>query len=222
MSHSHRALVTGGTGGIGASIVAHLTDLGIEVEAPGRDRLDLLDRESVSRFLAGDAAFDILINNAGINELCSISEFDFEKWDRMLEINLAVTARLMQGCLPCMRERQWGLIVNIASIYGRVVRESRGIYSATKAGLIHLTSTVAVEEAENNILVNSLSPGFVDTALTRQNNSKEKIAELEAKIPLGRMAQPCEIAEFVGYLSSEKNTYLTGQDIAVDGGYTIQ
>ncbi|MEM7600088.1 MAG: SDR family oxidoreductase [Verrucomicrobiota bacterium] len=217
-----RALVTGGSGGIGTSIVRILTEKEIEVVAPPRSELNLADRSSVSQYLKEGKEFDILINNAGINHLCAVADLCLDNWDRTLEVNLTSTAILMKGCIEGMRDRGWGRVINIASIYGRVVRERRGIYSATKAALIHLSKTVAVEEAPYGILVNTVSPGFVDTPLTSQNNSPKVIAALESRIPLGRLAKPDEISRLIAFLCSEENTYLTGQDLAIDGGFTIQ
>jgi 3-oxoacyl-[acyl-carrier protein] reductase len=103
-----------------------------------------------------------------------------------------------------------------------ISRIGRGGYSATKAGLSSLTRTAALEFAEYNILVNAVAPGFVETDLTRKNNSREKIEALRQQIPLQRLATPKEIAEFAYYLGSEHNTYITGQTIFVDGGFMSQ
>ncbi len=185
-----RALVTGGSGGIGSSISEYFESHGVEVERPTRSELDLSKRRSVDQYVSSGLDFDILVNNAGINHLCAISDLDLENWDKTIEVNLTSSAILMKACLGAMRKKKWGRIVNVASIYGRVVREHRGIYSATKAALIHLSATLAIEEAKHGILVNTVSPGFVNTPLTSQNNSPEKIKALVEQVPMGRLAEP--------------------------------
>ena len=111
-------------------------------------------------------------------------------------------------------------IVNIASIWAIVSKSGRCVYSATKNGIHGVTNTLAVELAEYNILVNTVCPGFTLTEMTKKNNTEAEVAAISSDIPMKRMAEPREIAEVVYFLGSDKNTYLTGQKIAVDGGYT--
>ena len=129
---------------------------------------------------------------------------------------------LLQGVAPGMKARGWGRVVNISSIFGVVTKERRGAYSAVKAGLNGLTRTAAVELAPFGVLVNSVCPGYVATDLTRQNNSPADLEKIAATIPAGRLAEPEEIARFVAWLCGEANTYLTGQTILVDGGFTCR
>ena len=119
-----------------------------------------------------------------------------------------------------MKKQKYGRIVNIGSIWGLVGKPGRTIYAVTKHGIHGVTSNLAVELAPYNILVNTVCPGFTMTALTKKNNSKEQIDQLAVSIPLGRLAEPEEQAKVVCFLAGENNTYITGQQIAVDGGYT--
>jgi 3-oxoacyl-[acyl-carrier protein] reductase len=121
-----------------------------------------------------------------------------------------------------MQSRGWGRILNISTIFSLVTKERRAAYSMTKAALNALTRSSAVEFGPSGVLVNALAPGYVDTALTRQNNSPEAIAAITATIPLRRLADAEELARAAAFLVSEENTYLTGQTIVVDGGFTCQ
>jgi 3-oxoacyl-[acyl-carrier protein] reductase len=114
-----------------------------------------------------------------------------------------------------------GKIVNIASIWSVVTKKNRTLYSTMKAAIHGLTRSMAVEWASSNILINTISPGFINTDLTRNSLSKKEIASIENSIPLNRLANPEEVAELVYFLGSDLNTYLTGQNIIIDGGYTI-
>ncbi len=216
-----RALVTGSSRGIGAEIAAVLKANKVEVLTPGRSELDLADDRSVDRYLAGlKDGIDILINNAGINPLAAAAELSDQAIDETLRINLVSPLRLVRGLLPGMIKKRYGRIVNISSIWSAVSKPKRTIYSVSKAGINAMTRSLAVELAPHNILVNAVAPGFVDTELTRQNNPPQELEKIRSGIPLGRLAGPKEIAELVWFLCSEKNSYVTGQTIIVDGGYT--
>jgi len=217
------ALVTGAARGIGAAIAEALRAQDVSVLQAGRADLDLSDAASINAWLGRHGgAVDILVNNAGINVLNDIEAVTPEDWSAMVQVDLTAPLQLIQGIAPGMRARGWGRIVNVSSIFGVVTRERRGAYSAVKAGLNGLTRTAAVELAPSGVLVNSVCPGYVATDLTRQNNSPADIEKIEATIPLGRLAAPDEIARLVAWLCSEANTYLTGQTILVDGGFTCR
>lgn len=217
------ALVTGAARGIGAAIADALRLQGVSVLDAGRADLDLSDPASITAWLGQyGGGVDILVNNAGINVINDIEAITPADWAEMVQVDLTAPLQLIQGVTPGMKERGWGRIANISSIFGVVTREKRGAYSAVKAGLNGLTRTAAVECAPFGVLVNSVCPGYVATDLTRQNNSPADIEKIEATIPAGRLAAPAEIARFVAWLCGEENTYLTGQTILVDGGFTCR
>lgn len=218
------ALVTGASRGIGAAIATALSESGVDVVAPGRDVLDLEDPASIARYASspGASEVDILVNCAGVNILADLDAITEPGWARMLQINLTAPRALIQTVAPGMRARRWGRVVNISSIYALVTRERRATYSSTKAGLVGLTRAAAIELAPFGILVNAVCPGFVETALTRQNNSADELAQIAQSIPVGRLAQPEEIASVVAFLCSEENRYITGQAIVADGGFTCR
>jgi 3-oxoacyl-[acyl-carrier protein] reductase len=118
-----------------------------------------------------------------------------------------------------MIEQGYGRVLNISSIWGVVAKAGRVTYSMSKTGIIGMTRTLAVELAPHGVLVNALAPGYVSTELTRQNNTPAEIDAISRTIPLGRLADPSEIAEVAAFLVSERNTYITGQLILADGGY---
>lgn len=219
-----KVLITGGARGIGAAIAARLKAKGYKIFMPTRKELDLASLTSVQTYLTAhrDLKVDILINNAGINVLASIESIDLTAWQTMLQTNLSSALLLTQTFAPGMQLRGWGRILNLSTIFSLVTKEHRAAYSMTKAALNALTRSAAVEFGPHGVLVNALAPGYVDTALTRQNNSPEAIAAITATIPLRRFAQPEELAQAAAFLVSEENTYLTGQIIVVDGGFTCQ
>lgn len=165
---------------------------------------------------------DILINNAGINILRPLCEVDSGVWQSMLQTNLSSALRLIQAFAPGMQERGWGRILNVSSILSIVSKDLRSTYSVTKAALNALTRSAAVEFGPAGVLVNSLAPGYVDTELTRQNNSSNAMLAIAANIPLRRLAKAEELAKYADFIVSEENTYLTGQTIVVDGGFICQ
>jgi len=214
------ALITGASRGIGAAIAARLQGEGIRVLPPLSNELDLSSSVSIDRYLSTlTQPIDILINNAGINRLGSIDEISSTDFEDVIQINLLGHFRLTQGLIKGMKARRYGRIVNISSIWSLVSRERRMAYSATKAAINGLTRAQALELAPYNILVNALAPGYVNTDLTKKNNTSVELEAIATQIPLGRLAEPSEIAECVAFLSSPKNSYITGQVIAIDGGY---
>lgn len=164
--------------------------------------------------------FDVLVNNAGLNDVHSVEDITEEELLRMTQVNLLAPLRLIRGVAPNMKKQRYGRIVNIGSIWGLAGKPGRTVYAATKHGIHGITQTLAVELAPYNILINTVCPGFTLTDLTRKNNTPEQIDEISSDIPVGRMAQPEEQAAVICFLAEECNTYITGQQIAVDGGYT--
>lgn len=217
-----RALVTGASRGIGAAVARALAEAGHEVLGPPRGELDLADAASIAAYLDGarGAGIGVLVNNAGINPIVDFAALRDEDWQATLQVDLSAPMQLMRGLLPGMQAAGWGRIVNVSSVFSLVTRAERAAYSAAKAGLNGLTRAVAVEAAPHGVLINAVCPGYVETDLTRANNPPEQLAAIARTIPLGRLAQPDEIARVVAFLCSEANTYITGQTLVADGGFT--
>lgn len=215
------ALITGGSRGIGLAIGKRLRADGVQVIAPTRTEMDLLSGTSIDAYVRSlKQPVDILINNAGINIIASLAEIADPDLQEMIQIDLLAPLRLAKALAPPMMERRYGRIVNISSIWAVVTKPGRLMYSTAKAGLGGMTRTLAVELAPYNVLVNALAPGFVNTELTRRNNTEAEIEAIGRTIPAGRLAEPEEIAEVAAFLASDRNSYVTGQLIMVDGGYT--
>ena len=223
MSLMHSVLVTGGSRGIGKAIAEVFAENGYDVHSPARDELDLSSKASIEAFIGRNKeGFDVIINNAGINPINLIEETDERDIDETVMVNLIAPMLIVRGFAPKMKQRKSGRIVNIGSVWNVVSKPKRSVYSSTKHGIHGLTMTLALELSGFGILVNTVSPGFTLTDLTKQNNSPEDIRNIEKNIPVGRMADPAEIAAVVFLMGSFDNTYITGQNIIVDGGYSIQ
>jgi NAD(P)-dependent dehydrogenase (short-subunit alcohol dehydrogenase family) len=230
----YKAVVTGATRGIGYAIAERLLKDGLDVVVTGTsDRgeypigaeyypVDFLNDDSVMSFVnyLKNNQIDILVNNAGINKIGEFSTIDINDFDRILRVNLRTPFLLCQAVIPHMKARKWGRIVNITSIFGQISKEYRASYSTSKFGLDGMTVALAAELSEEGILANSIGPGFIDTELTRNILGDKGIAELQGRIPIKRLGQPNEIASFVSWLVSEENTYMTGQNLMIDGGFT--
>ncbi len=238
------ALVTGGTRGLGKQIADDLFDLGANLILTGtnskqieelnrslptekRERIkyiaaDFMDSENIKQFTEQIMAYeriDVCVNNAGINRINYIDETLLEDWDDIITVNLKAPFMIIREVAKIMKKKNYGRIVNISSIFGVISRVKRSIYSTSKFGLRGLTLSVANELARYNILVNSVSPGFVLTELTKKILTTEEMMELTDQIPVGRLAMPNEISCAVIFLASSLNTYIAGQNIIVDGGY---
>lgn len=216
-----RVFITGGRRGLGKAVVNRFEKAGYEVTAPVREELDLNSPESIRKYLAehADETYDAIINNAGCNDIHEIEQVTDDEIETMINVNLVAPMKLLRGMVGSMKAQHYGRIVNIGSIWASVSKAGRCVYSATKNGIHGITNTLAVELAEYNILVNTVCPGFTMTELTKKNNTPEQIRQISEDIPMGRMAEPEEIAEVIYFLASERNTYLTGQKILVDGGF---
>jgi len=216
-------LITGASRGIGQAVAAIYQQNGWEVITPPRTELDLGSHSTVQAWLtANSRKIDVLINNAGENKIGNLDTLAIEDWERTLMVNLTSAMLLMQTLSRPMRAQKWGRIVNISSIFGLVSRAGRAPYAASKTGLIGLTRTAALEWGPENVLVNAICPGYIETDLTRKNNTPEQIRELARNLPLGRLGRPDEIARAVYFLGSDQNTFITGQSLTVDGGFTAQ
>lgn len=211
------ALVTGGSRGIGRRIVEELEQEGYEVVAPTREELDLSNRESVENYINSFRVdVSILVNNAGINILGSVEEYSQNDLTLMMETNLLSTFRLCQFAASSDRIRA---ICNIASVWSVRSYTGRGVYSMTKSGLIGLTKGLANDLGPRGVLVNAVSPGFIETEMTSANISAKRREELYQDIPLKSFGSTESIANVVAFLCSKKNSYITGQNIIVDGGF---
>lgn len=227
-----KVLVTGGTRGIGKSIFELFKKNGYDVYITGTSlpkipnekyyQVDFSNSESFEKFIfdISSKKFDILINNVGTNIIKNQSDVSIVEWSKMIDVNLKSIYFISQSILKNMPSG--GKIINISSIFGVVSKELRSLYSTTKFGINGLTKSLSLEYAHKNILINSISPGFTNTELTNKSLTEEQSSELKKQVPLNRFAEPTEIAELVFFLSSEKNSYITGQNIIIDGGFTIK
>ncbi|MCB0482446.1 MAG: SDR family oxidoreductase [Flavobacteriales bacterium] len=230
-------VVTGGSRGIGEAISRAFVEVNANVICTSTQEakkqrsndgiiylpLNLSEEKSLAKFFDSvDSEFnkvDILINNAGINKINRIDEISIKDWKAIIDVNLSGPFKMIHHFSKNMISRKYGKIVNIASIFGSITKEKRAAYTSSKAGLIGLTKTCAVDLAPFNILVNSVSPGFINTELTRTILSPAGIEELVSLVPMKRLGEVEEIARLVLFLSSDLNTFITGQNITIDGGF---
>jgi 3-oxoacyl-[acyl-carrier protein] reductase len=165
---------------------------------------------------------DVLVNSAGVNVLGMSGDVQSEGFKNILQVNLVAPLNLVVGVAQSMKKKRYGRILNLSSRWSLVTREHRVSYSASKAALNGLTRSLAIELAPCGVLVNALAPGYVNTEMTYKNNSPQEISDFTFRIPLGRMGTAEELAEVAAFLCSKRNSYMTGQVIVVDGGYTCQ
>jgi len=206
-----RVLVTGGSRGIGKEICDVFMKNGHEVIAPTREELDLSKPITTTY-----DKIDILVNNAGVNRIKPILESDDLE---TMQINYFSPLSLFKNCLPHMQKQYYGRVVNVGSIWVDFAKPGRSSYSASKNALQSLSKAITAEYTNYNILANTVSPGFILTDMTMQNNSEDDLRNIRSKIPLGRLGNPNEIACLVYFLSVE-NSYISGQNIVIDGGYS--
>ena len=230
----YRALVTGASRGIGYAIAERLLQDGLEVIVTGtRDngsypdgssyyQVDFLDKDSINQFInyIKKQQISILVNNAGINKIGEFSTIDIDDFDRILNVNLRAPFQICQAVIPYMEKIKWGRIVNITSVFGAVSKEYRAAYSSSKFGLDGMTVSLAAELSRKGILANCVGPGIIDTDMTRDVLGDSGIAKLKNQTPIGRLGQVGEIASLVSWLVSNENTYMTGQNLMIDGGFT--
>lgn len=226
-------LVTGATRGIGEAISKAFQRSGAKVIGTGTkpqgseflddyfqvDFLDLEKIESCANFVRNIEP-DILINNAGINKISPFLKIDTKTFLDIHRVNVLAPFLLCQAALPGMCSRGWGRIVNVSSIWGKIGKEQRASYASSKFALDGLTLALAAEYASHGILANCVAPGFTNTELTQKILGMEGIANIASLVPMRRMATVEEIAEFILWLGGTHNTYITGQNIAIDGGFS--
>ena len=214
-------LVTGGTGGIGSAVAALFDQFKGNVIVTNSKLANFKSNESVSRLLEELPDIDIWVNCAGINTIDELHNIKEEDFDNIMQVNVKAPFLIAKHISKHMKKQQSGKIVNIASIWGEKTISKRLSYTTSKAALIGMTKTLAVELAKYNIQVNTVSPGFTNTKLTNSILTKAQIKKLVSSVPMGRMANPDEIARIVMFLCSSQNTYITGQNIIVDGGFSV-
>jgi 3-oxoacyl-[acyl-carrier protein] reductase len=220
------AIVTGGAQGIGAAIVERLEASGATVRiwdiAAKKDPVDVSDPAAVeratARALADLGKIDVLVNNAGIAGLNSPTvEYSFDEWERVLRVNLTSQFLCCRAVAPHMVKRQYGRIVNIASIAGKEGNPNAAAYSASKAGVIALTKSLGKELAQTGVLVNCVTPAAAKTAIFEQM-TKQHIDYMLSKIPMNRFVNVDEIASLVCWLASEDCSFSTGAVFDISGG----
>lgn len=213
-------LVTGASRGIGASIAERLSSDGWTVLKPTRSELNLADISSIQDFLNSAIAIDGLVLNAGFNQPQRLNEISDSTWNTVLNTNLEASFQLIRGLVPPMAQRGFGRVVAISSLYATRSRIGRAAYASSKAGLEALVRSIAIEYSANGLLANVVAPGFINTELTRQNNGPQDIQRLVDRIPVGRLGESHEVASAVSFLMRPDNSYISGQTLIVDGGWS--
>jgi len=240
------AIITGGARGIGRAIAEDFINEGADIvildkfypddfesfagdmKAKGRKviskSLDITstnDTQTACDEIAAELGrIDILVNNAGITRDKLIMRMAEEDWDAVLAVNLKGTFNMMKDVSRIMAKQHSGKIINISSVVGLMGNAGQANYSASKAGMIGLSKSIAKELASRNVTVNCVAPGFVETEMTAKLNDEQRQAMVSI-VPLKRTSKPSEIAGVVTFLASEKADYITGQVIAVDGGMVM-
>lgn len=244
MSERKVALVTGATRGIGKEIALELAKNGFDIAVNYRGTQDEnLKKEIESNnvrceFVEADVSnfeqcqnmiketiekygrIDVLVNNAGITKDGLIMRMKKEDFEAVIDVNLVGTFNVTRNVIPYMIKQKSGRIINVSSVVGVAGNAGQTNYSASKAGVIGFTKSLAKEVASRNILVNAIAPGFIDTDMTKVLSDTVK-EEINAQIPLKRMGTPKEIAKVVKFLASEDSSYVTGQVINIDGGMVM-
>jgi len=160
-----------------------------------------------------------VIHSAGLNIIGTFDSINIDSIRNSVEVNLLGFLPIVQHCIPYWQKTKTGRLVVITSIFSQFARKGRLPYVIAKHGLVGLVKTLSLEFAPW-CLVNAVAPGYIDTKLTRQNNNEETIKKIEKNIPIGTLGNSEQIAKMVEFLVSEENTYTTGQEITIDGGYS--
>ena len=233
-----KILITGATGGIGNSIVKKLSSLNGKIFATGTNedklaklkeeypniftlKFNISDHKNIEKFIDEVdnklMGLDVLINNAGITQDNLSLRMKNEEWHKVIDINLTSTFYLCKFSLKKMLKKKSGKIINITSIVGHTGNVGQTNYSASKAGIVAMSKSLAIEYAKKNITINCISPGFIKTSMTEQIDEKFKEL-LISKIPLNRLGTGEDVSNIVAFLSSDMSNYITGETIHVNGG----
>jgi 3-oxoacyl-[acyl-carrier protein] reductase len=237
-----RALVTGASGGIGAAIAKALHGAGATVALSGtrREALDavasdlgsrvfvvpcnLSDSAAVAKLIDEAAAamggIEILVNNAGLTRDGLAMRMKDEDWDAVIAVNLSASFKLARAALKPMMKQRWGRIIGITSVVGVTGNPGQANYAASKAGIIGMSKALAQEVASRGITVNTLAPGFIETAMT-EVLGEERRKQITDRIPAQRLGSPADVAAGVVFLASEEAAYITGQTLHVNGGMAM-
>jgi len=232
-------IVTGASGGIGNSIVKKLYEQGANVLATGTRlekleelkkkfnnikmiKFDISQHEKIEEFINNatkelGGSLDCMINNAGITKDNLTIRMSLEEWTKVIDINLTSTFLMCKYSIKKMLKNKFGKIVNITSVVGHTGNVGQANYTASKAGIVAMSKSLAIEYAKKNISVNCISPGFISTAMTDQIDEKYKEAII-GKIPSNRLGRPEDIANAVTFLSSDQSDYINGETLHVNGG----
>lgn len=214
-----KMFLTGASGDIGTAIKKKFKKEGYQIVAPNEKQLDLSNTNCVKRYLKQNKTkFDVIIHCAGYNNPNSVSKLAYAEIEKTFNINAGNFFQIVKHNIPYFK-KNGGHILAISSLYGSVARDGRLPYTMSKHALNGMIKTLAIELGEYDVKSNTVSPGFVDTQLTRKNNNAKKIKQFESKIPLGKLAKSKDIAEVVFFLCSRNNNYINGQNIIVDGGF---
>ncbi len=233
-----KVLITGASGGIGKSIVKRFVSLGANVLGTGtkEEKLNKLKKENpsikikkfdisqhskIEEFIEQSSSelggLDILINNAGVNVDTLSLRMKDDEWKKVIDINLTSTFLLSKHGIKKMLKNKFGRIINITSVVGHSGNLGQTNYSASKAGIIGMSKSLALEYAKKNITINCISPGFITTDMTM--NIADKMREfLISRIPMGKLGTGEDVSGCVAFLSSEQASYITGETIHVNGG----
>jgi len=233
-----KILVTGATGGIGHALVKKFVSLNANVLATGTKtekldslknefpninilKFDISDHSKIEEFIENVysqlVGLDVLINNAGINKDNLSIRMKEDEWKKVIDINLGSTFLLCRSAIKKMLKNKYGRIVNITSIVGHTGNLGQANYAASKAGIIGMTKSLAIEYAKKNITVNCVSPGFIKTNMT-ENILENVKAMLTSRIPMSKLGSGEDVANSVAFLSSDEASYITGETIHVNGG----
>jgi len=230
-----KVFITGASRGIGKAIALEFQRKGAYVIGSGTNEsappeCNWLDDYVVADFSDIDQLYkcrdallklepDVLINNAGINKISSFSDISPNDFLRIQQVNVFAPFILSQAAILSMKKKGWGRLVSLTSIWGVVSKAYRASYSTSKFALDGLTLSIALEYGCKGILANSVAPGITNTELTRKILEGEELTRLISAQPLGRMAEVEEVARLVTWLGGAENTYVNGQNIAIDGGF---